>query len=88
MRKLPAVLLAATRPVGAFAILPVGAATPTLTSSFDGTTSAEDDVPNLVITEILLNSKSGDGDLDDQLQGDASTLISPTNQNLKYNKKL
>lgn len=75
MRKLLAVLLAAIMLVGVLAALPVGAETARV-SEFDGTTS--DCTTDLVITEILVNSKTGQAALDDQLiEGDVATWVSP-----------
>ena len=75
MRKLLAVLLAAIMLIGVLAALPASAAT-VRTSEFDGTTS--DYRPELLITEILVNSKTGDKDLDDQMnEGDVATWFSP-----------
>ena len=77
MRKLLAVLLAAIMLVGALAALPASASTTTPgVSDFDGTTSA--DTPTLLITEILINSKTGNAQLDDQMiEGDVATWFSP-----------
>ena len=67
MRKLLAVLLAAIMLVGALAALPASASTTTPgVSDIDGTTSA--DTPTLLITEILINSKTGNAQLDDQIR--------------------
>ena len=77
MRKLLAVLLAAIMLVGALAALPVGAAATAGVSEFDNT-SAADETPKLLITEILIDSKTGDDTLDDQVkEGDVATWFSP-----------
>lgn len=75
MRKLLAVLLAAIMLVGVLAALPAGAETVGV-SKFDGTTS--DYTPDLLITEVLVNSKTGHAELDDKLvEGDVSSWVSP-----------
>ena len=63
--------------VGALAALPASASTTTPgVSDFDGTTSA--DTPTLLITEILINSKTGNAQLDDQMiEDDVATWFSP-----------
>lgn len=75
MRKFLAALLAVMMIAGVLAALPISAAEPTR-SSFDGTTSAEP-LNDLIITEMLINSKSGT-DRDDQMSsGNAAVLSSP-----------
>lgn len=75
MRKLLAVLLAAIMLVGVLAALPASAES-TGASKFDGTTSAE--TPTLLITEVLVNSKTGNAQLDDQVkEGEVAEWFSP-----------
>ena len=70
------IFLAAIMLVGAFAALPASAEANVRTAGFDGTTS--DYTSELLITEILVNSKTGDKDLDDQMkEGDVATWFSP-----------
>ncbi|MBE6691612.1 MAG: hypothetical protein E7590_10130 [Ruminococcaceae bacterium] len=74
MRKFLAVLLTVLMLVGAVAILPTSAAV--LTSEFDGTKS--DAKVDLVITEMLINSKTGIQSLDNVLaSGSVSVFSSP-----------
>lgn len=78
MRKLLAVLLAAIMLVGVLAALPASAETTGTpgVSGFDGTTAA--DTPDLLITEVLVNSKTNDPTLNDQMrEGDVATWFSP-----------
>ncbi|MBQ8357915.1 MAG: hypothetical protein IJX39_08940 [Clostridia bacterium] len=72
MRKFLAALLAVMMLVGVLAVLPVSAAdAEPLKATFDGTTS--DYEGPLVITEILVDSKSGSDKLDDQVpEGEAA----------------
>ena len=73
MRKLLAVLLAAIMLVGALAVLPVGAENAPVISEFDGT--ASDVNMDLVITEILVDSSSGHGDLDNQVAENGDVAV-------------
>ena len=75
MKRTFLVFLVAIMLMGVLAALPASAAT-VRTSEFDGTTS--DYRSELLITEILVNSKTGNKDLDDQMnEGDVATWFSP-----------
>lgn len=74
MRKILAVLLAVMMLAGVLTAMPVSAAANT--SEFDGTTS--DGKMDLVVTEVLINSKTGQDSLDNQQeQGSVSKIYSP-----------
>lgn len=74
MRKILAALLAVMMIAGVFAALPMSAAEATVIETIDGTKNTTK-LNDLIITEILVNSKSGT-DRDDQTSGESAAVFS------------
>ena len=73
MRKILAALLAVMMIAGVFAALPMSAAEATVIETIDGTKN-NTQLNDLIITEILVNSKSGT-DRDDQTSGESAAVF-------------